>query len=151
MGSLTQKQLAAFWSRVERRMDAECWPWTGAKTFNGYGRHLIPKLRLQRAHRVSWVVHNGAIPEGMHVCHRCDNRACVNPRHLFLATNAQNHADKAAKERVRGPYGRQKLTADLVREIRASQMPDGWWAKALHVHPTTINMARRGKKWRHVN
>jgi DNA-binding transcriptional regulator YiaG len=151
MGSLTQKQLEAFWKRVDKREPDECWPWLGKKTFNGYGRYLIAKLRVQRAHRVSWLIHHGSLPDRLHVCHRCDNRACVNPAHLFLATNAENHADKARKERTAGNYGKTKLTAELVRQIRESSLSHSEWAQRLGMHPTSVRNARIGRNWKHIN
>lgn len=151
MGPLTQRQLAAFWARVDKRDASECWPWLGKKTHNGYGRYLIASLKLQRSHRISWLIHHGDLPAALQVCHRCDNRACVNPGHLFLATNAENHLDKARKDRVAGPYGRIRLTAEIVRQIRASRKPDREWAAELGVHPSTITAARVGDHWKHVN
>lgn len=79
----------------------ECWTWTGARNRVGYGLFWgrIEK-RWLRAHRVSWEMANGPIPDGLFICHHCDNPPCVNPGHLFLGTQKDNMADCAAKGRV---------------------------------------------------
>jgi DNA-binding XRE family transcriptional regulator len=103
-------------SKVRMDGDSGCWNWTASKFGVGYGQFkLNGKMRL--AHRVSWELHNGAIPDGMHVCHTCDNRACINPEHLFLGNNADNVADKVAK----GRQVRHKLTESDVLAIRAAE------------------------------
>lgn len=89
-----------FWRRVERTDDG-CWLWRGSKDGGGYGTlSTIRGFAPAKAHRVSWEMRNGPIPEGAYVCHRCDTPACVNPDHLFLGTQQQNMRDCAAKGRV---------------------------------------------------
>ena len=80
------------------RPDGECWPWNGALFSNGYGAMKHDRKTL-KGHRVSYELHKGQIPDGMYVCHSCDNKSCTNPDHLWLGTPADNMNDKVAKGR----------------------------------------------------
>lgn len=98
-----------FWSSVERASGEGCWTWTGSVRTTGYGQFSVggrANLKNWSAHRFSWVLANGPIPDGLLVCHRCDNRRCVRPDHLFLGTHADNMADMMAKGRPYAPRER---------------------------------------------
>ena len=85
-----------FWEKVDK--DSECWNWQGCKLPKGYGQFSY-KLKTEQSHRVSWMIHFGDIPDGMHVLHHCDNPGCVRPDHLFIGTNADNKQDMMNKNR----------------------------------------------------
>lgn len=93
-----------FWRKVDKRGPDECWPFTGTKNQYGYGRIRKGGDRGGKmifAHRVSWEMHNGPIPDGLQALHKCDNPPCVNPAHLFLGDNDDNIKDKLQKGRAR--------------------------------------------------
>lgn len=112
--------ITRFWRNV-RKGDG-CWEWTaGMSNTNGYGVFTTPYNPHQSAHRFAWVIHNGPIPEGLHVCHHCDNRKCVRPDHLFLGTAKDNTHDMIRKGRqaVGERAGQSKLTTQQVAEMRS--------------------------------
>lgn len=108
-----------FWQRVVVADPEICWQWTGSTNQN-YGvfpdRVAEAKWGNRLAHRISWELHYGPIPAGLYVCHKCDNRLCVNPNHLWLGTHQQNQADMGQKGRTYSPA--KKLADEDVAEIR---------------------------------
>ncbi len=91
-----------FWAKVERRRKNQCWLWLASLRGRGYGQFGGPLCHGAHgaAHRISWLIHFGPIPDGLFVLHHCDNPRCVNPSHLFLGTHQDNMADRDAKNRV---------------------------------------------------
>jgi hypothetical protein len=118
---LSRKDVIRFWSKVDIISGDECWGWTDSIRNRRYGRLGINDKQVN-ANRVSWVIHFGAIPEGMHVLHHCDNPSCVNPEHLFLGTHQDNMADMKRKGRAISHFGenngKSTLSTTEVIEIR---------------------------------
>lgn len=117
----------------------------------------------QKAHRVAYVISGGPIPDhdsyhGLCVCHRCDNRGCVNPAHLFLGTNADNVRDRESKGRRAAPRGtanaNAKLTEQVVRDIRANaalcRVTQQELADRFGIDRSVVGKVIRGKAWAHV-
>jgi hypothetical protein len=142
---------ARFWSKVAVNADSGCWEWTSSKDADGYGVFTLWPKQV-RAHRLAWLVFTGTWPAGLCVCHRCDNRKCVRPSHLFLGTVADNQRDMAEKKRsVHGVRNRHvKLTPDQVREIRAGSESNRALATRFGCTPENIHAIRSGKTWKHV-
>ena len=115
MGVAARPLADRFWEKVSVGPAEECWEWTGSTSDTGYGNIStgLAKPRMRSAHRVAWELRNGPIRDGLWVLHRCDNRPCVNPAHLFLGTDTDNNRDMARKGRVD-----HQLTPQQVREIR---------------------------------
>lgn len=140
---MTTTPAERFWLKVEK--GESCWHWTGAKDQNGYGCST-PKGLGKRAHRASWTITHGAIPEGMQVLHTCDNPPCVNPDHLFLGTHKINMWDKTRKGRA-GKKGKHLQPEDVL-EIRYAYALGGTsYQKLAKVHgvdkATIMNCVRR--------
>jgi hypothetical protein len=103
-----EKFLKRYWANIDVGGPKDCWEFEGTLTSNGYGRILgsYQKISFEpRTHRLAWVIrYNTLIPKGLLVCHRCDNKVCCNPEHLFLGTIETNLADRDLKKRCGGKW-----------------------------------------------
>lgn len=132
-----------------------CWEWIAYINKDGYGRFAPSSGKPERAHRVAYQLFVGPIPKGLCICHRCDNRHCVNPSHLFLGTNNDNVRDKMSKGRFKPNYGSHngmsKLTQQDVSNIRNSYSAGetmGQLSKQHNVTKQTIFSVIHYKTWR---
>jgi hypothetical protein len=159
-----------FWGRVSKSglfhpVCGQCWEWTGARFRYGYGAQGW-KGKNHKAHRIAWELVNGPIPDGMCICHHCDNPPCCNPAHLFLGTMQDNMDDKHAKGRqwyprpfdpVKGERCHtSKLNEEQVREIRRVyrkwSKTHGTYALAekYGVSQGNIHSIVTGETWKHL-
>lgn len=149
-----------FWKKVAK--SEWCWNWTGCRDGNGYGEiGTGGKRGVAFAHRVSYELHNGPIPEGMHVLHKCDNPSCVRPDHLFIGTHTDNMRDMWAKGRGRcdgagrkgSANGNHKLTEEQVGAIR-QRLSAGQSQRSLGqeygVSKTLIGLISKGRAWKNI-
>jgi hypothetical protein len=143
-----------FWEQVAIGVPDACWPWTGKLMKNGYGMGWTGNVgRL--AHRMAYALCIGDIPSGdWHVCHKCDNRKCCNPAHLFLGTPADNLADMDSKGRRNAPRGEghchRKLTEDDIRRIRSDTRSLRRIGLDYGVTNQAIDSIKKRKRWAHV-
>jgi hypothetical protein len=165
----TPEIIDRFWSKVDK--SGTCWLWTGGILKTGYGQFSITKPSTARAHRFAYEITYGSIPNGLFVCHKCDNRRCVNPAHLWLGTALDNSADMKQKGRHRSPptaclsrgngflstgeyRGLRKLTTNQVIEIRRrhtdENIPRCQLASEYGVAQSTIRDIILRKKWKHI-
>jgi hypothetical protein len=138
---LNTKQLSRFWSKVNKTQT--CWLWTACVNTYGYGCITI-EYTMYQAHRVSYELEYGRVPNGQSVLHKCDTPRCVNPTHLFLGTQADNMRDRSIK-------GRQprKLSSQDVATLRELSLNSHWTVKDLaarfRVSVVTIRDTLSGK------
>ena len=148
-----------FWAKCERTPDGCIIHHSGTVCKDGYPMvHLRQDGRLygRKASHISLALQGIAVPKGKQVNHRCDNRRCVNPEHLFIGTQGENVKDMMAKGRH--AFGDQhtisRLTSDAVRDIRENCLAKGQpqiFAEKYGVSVSTIRAARSGQNWRHVD
>lgn len=149
---------ARFWARVKQDAGDACWLWTGSRQSPvRYGRLLVEGQRVY-AHRFSWILHYGMIPDGLYVLHQCDTPPCVRPDHLFLGTHSDNMQDMRSKGRQRITHQRgathykTRLTADDARALVHLHYAEGWSYPRLGrrygmTHQGVLNICH-GKTWR---
>lgn len=155
------KKIDSFKAKISRSSDPKaCWEWTGARTRLGYGWvNFDGRSRL--AHRVAYTIFVDSVADELKVCHRCDNRACVNPEHLFIGTQAENMKDAKLKHRLRITRGsfrpgelhtKSKLTERDVATIRdryASGLAfQHQLAAQFNVTQSAVSMVIRRKNWK---
>lgn len=151
---------ARFWAMVRKDEPHRCWVWTGAKNAFGYGqtRYVTSSGKAeQKAHRVSWILANGEIPEGRLVLHECDNASCVNPAHLHLGSNKTNADEREARGRQYHPKGTRHYRAKLTeRDIVTIRRAVACGAEPVAIAPNygvtkrCIELIVRRVNWKHV-
>lgn len=147
------------WHKIKKVGD--CWEWQGARTEKGYGRLSINN-RDKRAHRVAWELTYGPIPQGLLVCHHCDNPSCINPNHLFIGTHQDNINDAIKKGFPNGwssggqsgekhPQAKLNIiTVKKMRELHKKGMTERKLAKMFHIGRTQAHRVVARIHWKDI-
>jgi hypothetical protein len=142
-----------FWSKVDA--GGSCWEWRGARARNGYGRVQVEGKNAY-AHRVAWLLSRGSEAPGL-VCHRCDNRACVRPDHLFVGTYLDNMRDCVEKGRTDKRTGDRNQCAKLddasviaIRTAAANGESQASIGRRFGLTQQGVSLVVSGKRWSHV-
>lgn len=138
-----ERQIDRFDDKVVRIPESGCHIWIADTNF-GYGLFKF-EGKTSKAHRVSWILNNGPIPDGLQVRHRCDVRCCVNPHHLELGTQRDNENDKIARGR-----NQRNLTAEQVLAIRDDPRTTREIAKDFCVSSMSVSEIKRRVYWKHL-
>lgn len=140
------------------RWNGQCQEWTGFIHPSGYGKTMIRGRKNMAVHRLSWLIHIGNIPEGMNVCHHCDNPLCFRPEHLFLGTIQDNVTDKMKKKRHNTARGdkspHSKLREFQVREIFAlknSGVTSYDLTQRYNISASVIRSIWNKTSWKHIH
>ena len=155
IGRPPQDLLPRFWNKVDRCGTDECWPWLGSFLPSGYGAFWLGHNNVT-AHRASYMLLVGQIPDGLMVRHACDHKWCVNPAHLSVGTHADNMADKVERTRqARGEsHGMAKWTDDMVARIKQAHAMGRRQASLAFCSGTNdrqfVHRAIHGVSWGHV-
>lgn len=151
---MTPSDIARFWSKVDQT--GECWLWTAAVDRDGYGRLKVAR-RWRSAHRLSVFIATGEEPpRNLHVCHRCDTPACVNPAHLFLGDHQMNMRDMVSKGRSTSgaQHAAAVLTAhdvELIRRLSALEVKQRVIAAAFGISTSNVAHIVTGRTWTDAN
>lgn len=145
-----------FFKKVSLADLSECWLWTGVKYRNGYGNiYVNEKKKKISAHRISYDLFWGEIPNGFYVLHKCDTPACVNPTHLFLGTAQDNANDCINKDRkLRGSAHQNSKVIEkdvaLIRKLYGDGMLQKDIAKKFDITRENVGYIVRRKTWTHI-
>lgn len=152
-----------FWRYVDKRGDNECWHWKGGHGGSGHGIIQVGGRDGYKtnAHRISYVIAYGEIPEGLQINHRCKTKDCVNPKHLYAGTQSDNmkdrhkdgnddHLIRLAKERQGTNHHNAVLDEEKVRYIRTSGKSGPKLSKELGISTATVYQVKSRKTWNHV-
>lgn len=154
---ITESVKARFLWYSGKAGEDECWLWTGTKNRAGYGVlgiRWMPNQKIVSAHRLSYMIANGEIPDGAQILHGCDNITCVNPKHLRAGTHAENMRDKSIRGRCNPQKGEKhhkaRLTVEDVIAIRASNEKQRVLAERYHIPQTSISRIKLRQSWKSV-
>jgi len=154
---ITESVKDRFWKYSGKSGPEQCWLWTGTKNRAGYGVigiRWMPNQKVVSAHRLSYTIANGEIPDGLSILHSCDSPTCVNPAHLRIGTQADNMKDRAARGRGNAQKGeghyKATLTTDDILAIRASDERQVDLAVRYKTSQTNISSIQLRKIWKSV-